>query len=127
MATVRTTSRETGNQREKTIAIQFSNENEQRTSRIRDAMILLAIVMLGTAVGTHAFAAGRMGGGVGFSGGFGTGHVSGGSHSPVFNGGSPPVFNVPVPVFNPSEPHTVPQSPETPVSPASPESVFGNG
>jgi hypothetical protein len=70
MATVRTTSRETGNRREKTIAIQFSNENEQPTSRIRDAMILLAIVMLGTAVGTHAFAAGRMGGGVGFSGGF---------------------------------------------------------
>jgi len=127
MATVRTTSRETGNRREKTIAIQFSNENEQRTSRIRDAMILLAIVMLGTAVGTHAFAAGRMGGGVGFSGGFGNGHVSGGSHSPVFNGHPPPVFNMPAPVFNPSEPYTVPQSPDTAVSPASPGSVFGNG
>jgi hypothetical protein len=127
MGTVRTTSRETGNRREKAIAIRFSNENEQRTSRIRDAMILLAIVMLGTAVGTHAFAAGRMGGGVGFSGGFGNGHVSGGSHSPVFNGGPPPVFNMPAPVFNPSEPYTAPQSPETPVSPASPGSVFGNG
>jgi hypothetical protein len=126
MATVSTTSRETGNRCEKTIAIQFSNENEQQT-RIRDAMILLAIVMLGTAVGTHAFAAGRMGGGVGFSGGFGNGHVSGGFHSPVFNGGPPPVFNMPAPVFNPSESYTVPQSPETPVSPASPGSVFGNG
>jgi hypothetical protein len=33
----------------------------------------------------------------------------------------------PGPTFNPSTPYTVPQLRETPVSPASPGSVFGNG
>jgi hypothetical protein len=33
---------------------------------------------------------------------------------------------LPPPVFNQSNPYTVPQSPERPVSPASPGSVFGD-
>jgi hypothetical protein len=88
-------------------------------------MILLSIVMLGTAMATHAFAAGRMGGmggGLGLGGGFHGGHMS--------NRFQPPVLNeapaMPAPTFNPSESYTLPQSPETTVSPASPGSVFGN-
>jgi hypothetical protein len=42
----------------------------------------------------------------------------------------PPVLDrapsMPPPVFNPSSTYTVPQSPETAVSPASPGSVFGS-
>lgn len=70
------------------------------------------------AVTTQAFAAGG-------SSGLGLSQVGGGFHSPVF--APPPVFNNPAPVFNPSEPYTVPETRETPVSPASPGSVFGNG
>jgi hypothetical protein len=33
----------------------------------------------------------------------------------------------PAPIFNPSIPYTVPQTPEMPVSPASPGSIFGPG
>jgi hypothetical protein len=70
------------------------------------------------AVTTQAFAAGG-------SSVLGLSQVGGGFHSPVF--APPPVFNNPAPVFNPSEPYTVPETRETPVSPASPGSVFGNG
>ena len=93
---------------------------------MRNAMILLSIVMLGTAMATHAFAAGRMGGmggGLGLGGGFHGGHMSHGFQPPVLN--EAPAM--PAPTFNPSESYTLPQSPETPVSPASPGSVFGNG
>jgi hypothetical protein len=43
----------------------------------------------------------------------------------------PPFVNtapatMPPPTFNLSSPYTVPQSPETPVSPSSPGSIFGN-
>jgi hypothetical protein len=121
MTRVNITSRETTNSRGKAIAIQLRDDNLRQTSRMRSAMILLAIVMLGAAMATHAFAAGRMGGGL--STGFGGGRMS--------HGFAPPVFNetptVPSPTFNPSDSYTVPQSPETPVSPASPGSVFGNG
>jgi hypothetical protein len=59
-------------------------------------------------------------------GGFGGGHVGGGFHGihggPYMGG----VISTP-PIFNPSSGYTVPPSPETPVSPASPGSVFGNG
>jgi hypothetical protein len=45
--------------------------------------------------------------------------------------GAPPLLDsapsMPAPNFNPSTPYTVPQSRETPVSPASPGSVFGSG
>jgi hypothetical protein len=106
----------------KAVAIQLSNEDLRQTSRMRNAMILFAIVMLGTAMATHAFAAGRMGGGLGLGGGFHGGHMSHGFQPPVNE--APPM---PAPTFNPSDSYTQPQSPETPVSPASPGSVFGNG
>jgi hypothetical protein len=59
-------------------------------------------------------------------GGIGGGHVGGGFHG--FHGGPymGGVISTP-PVFNPSSGFTVSPSPETPVSPASPGSVFGNG
>jgi hypothetical protein len=70
---------------------------------------------------SHAFAAGEhMGGGLG--GGFRGGHMS--------HDFTPPILEQTphmAPTFNPSDTYTVPQSPEVPVSPASPGSVFGNG
>jgi len=123
MAAVNPTSREIANRRGKAIAIQLCNEDVRQTSRTRNAMILLAIVMLGTAVATHAFAAGRMGGGLGLDSGFRGGHMSHGFQPPILDEAP----TMPAPTFNPSDPYTVPQSPETPVSPASPGSVFGNG
>ena len=123
MAMVNTTSRETANRRGKTVAIQLRNEDLRQTSRMRNAMILLVIVMVGASVATHAFAAGRMGGGLSLDGGFRGGHMSHGFQPPILNEAP----RVPAPTFNPSDPYTVPQSPETPVSPASPGSVFGNG
>jgi hypothetical protein len=122
MAAVNTTSRETADRRGKTVAIQLRNEDVRQTSRMRNAMILLAIVMLGTAIATHAFAAGRMGGGLGLDSGFRGGHMSHGFQPPISNEAP----TMPAPTFNPSDTYTVPQSPETPVSPASPGSVFGN-
>jgi hypothetical protein len=126
MATVNPTSRETANRRGKAVAIQLHNEDLRRTSRMRNATILLAIVMLGMTVATHAFAAGgmggRMGGGMGDGLGLGGGHMSGGFHGSIIDQAP----SMPAPTFNPSDPYTVPQSPETPVSPASPGSVFGN-
>jgi len=121
MAVVNIASRKTANRRGKAVAIQLRNEDLRQTSRTRNAMILLALVMLGTAVATHALAAGRMGGGLGLDSGFRGGHVS---HQPPILDEAP---TMPAPTFNPSDPYTVPQSPETPVSPASPGSVFGNG
>ncbi len=121
MAVVNIASRKTANRRGKAVAVQLRNEDLRQTSRTRNAMILLALVMLGTAVATHALAAGRMGGGLGLDSGFRGGHVS---HQPSILDEAP---TMPAPTFNQSDPYTVPQSPETPVSPASPGSVFGNG
>jgi hypothetical protein len=123
VAIVNPTLGETANRRGKAIAIQLRNEDVRQTRRVRHAMILLAVVMLGTAVATHAFAAGRMGGGLGLDSGFRGGHMSHGFQPPI----SDETPTVPAPTFDPSNPYTVPQSPETPVSPASPGSVFGNG
>lgn len=121
MVTVNTNS--AANQGRKAVAVQLGNENLRQASRTRNAMILLAIVMLGTAMATHASAAGRMGGvGGGLGGGFHGGHMSQGFQPPVLN--EAPAM--PAPTFNPSESYTLPQSPETPISPASPGSVFGN-
>jgi hypothetical protein len=126
MVPVSSTSRKTGIRGREEIAFQLPNESAQQNSRIRNAMILLAIVMVGAATATHAFAAG-MGGGLGLNGGFGGVRAVSGFHTPVFNSAPPPAFNMPAPNFNPSESYTVPESRETPVSPASPGSVFGNG
>ena len=123
MATVNTTSRNTANRRGRAVAIQLRNEDPRQTSSIRSAMILLVIVMLGTAMATHAFATGRMGGGLGLAGGDRGGHMSHGFQPPILE----QTPTMPAPTFNSLDPYTVPQSPETPVSPASPGSVFGNG
>ena len=85
------------------------------------AALTTAIAVLG--LGSQAFDAG---GGLGLDGDFGGGAASG-LHSSAFVSAPPPVFNTPAPVFNPAEPYTIPESRETPVSPASPGSVFGNG
>jgi hypothetical protein len=119
MAAVNITSRETASRH--AVAIQLRNEGSGQTSHMRNAMILLAIVMLGTVVATHSFAVGRMGGGL--DGGFRGAHMSHGFQPPILNEAP----TMPSPTFNPSDPYTVPQSSETPVSPASPGSVFGNG
>jgi hypothetical protein len=119
MTRVNTASKEKA-RRAGAIAIGFDQDTEQRTFRIRKAMLLAAIVMLGTAMASHAFAAGHMGGGIG--GGFGGGHMSHGFTPPIVE--SP---TMPAPTFNPSDSYTLPQSPEAPVSPASPGSIFGNG
>jgi hypothetical protein len=115
------TSKETA-RRARATAIEVNQGVEQQTFRTRKVMVLLAIVMLGTAMATHAFAAGRMGGGLGLGGGFHGGHMSHGFQPPVLD--EAPAM--PAPTFNPSESYTLPQWSETPVSPASPGSVFGN-
>jgi hypothetical protein len=98
-------------------AIEFRQSDKQAASRVRHAILLTATVMLGATMATHAFAAGRMGGG-----GFHTAHMSRSFSAPMVD----EPLSTPSPQFNPSEPYTVPQSPELPVSPASPGSVFGN-
>jgi hypothetical protein len=91
--------------------------NIKRKSVARNTMTLLAAITLSAAVATDALAAERDVG----SGGHGVGHIAGG-----FRGPSPDRIPSMPPVFNPSSPYTVPQSRETPVSPASPGSIFGN-
>jgi hypothetical protein len=88
-------------------------QNIKRKSVTRNIMALLAAMALSAAMATDALAAGHG------AGGHRGGHVTGG-----FSG----LDRVPStpPVFNPSSPYTVPQSHETPVSPASPGSIFGN-
>jgi hypothetical protein len=82
--------------------------------------VVAAAALLVGAVATDALAAGH--GGVG-GGGFGGGHMGGRFRGPLLES----VPSMPPPVFNPSSPYIVPASPETPVSPTSPGSVFGNG
>jgi len=95
-------------------------QNIKQRSIARNAMIILAAITLGTAAATDALAAGHGGRG---GGGFRNGHMVRGFRGPLLNS----VPSMPPPVFNPSSPYTVPQSGETPVSPASPGSIFGNG
>jgi hypothetical protein len=83
------------------------------THQTRGAIIVLAAMALSTAMATDALAAGHGGGG----------HMGGRFRGPIVES----VPAMPAPVFNPSTPYTVPQGRETPVSPASPGSVFGNG
>ena len=77
----------------------------------RNLVVLAAAALLAGMVGTDALAAGH--------GGFTGSHVGGRFGAPLI--GSAPMTS---PIYNPSTPHTVTQSPEVPVSPASPGSVF---
>jgi len=74
-------------------------------------IVLTVAASLAGMVATDALAAGH--------GGFGGGHISG-------RFGGPLVGSVPMtpPIYNPSTPYTVTPSPEVPVSPASPGSLF---
>ena len=76
----------------------------------RTLVVLAFAALLAGMVATDALAAGHSG--------FGGGHI-GGRFGPLT--GSAPM---PSPIYNPSTPYTVTQPPETPVSPASPGSVF---
>jgi hypothetical protein len=119
MTTHNASSKETA-KRARAIAMELNQGVEQRTFRMRNAMILLALTMFASAMSTHAFAAGR---GFGGGGGFHGGHMRSGFHGSIID----TVPSMPAPKFNRSDPYTVHQSPETPVSPASPGSIFGNG
>jgi hypothetical protein len=81
----------------------------------RNLVALAAAALLAGAVATNALAAGH--------GEFGGGHLGG--HVGMRFGelliGSAPMTS---PIYNPSTPYTVPQSPEVGVSPASPGSLF---
>jgi len=98
-------------------------------SKKSNVMVATAIAVLTTAIAVlglsaQAFAAG---GGLGLNGEFGGVRAASGFHSSAFVSAPPPVFNTPAPVFNPSESYTLPETRETPVSPASRGSAFGNG
>jgi hypothetical protein len=80
-------------------------------------LLLLAGIVLGTVVAKGALAAER--GPVPAGAGLQSNHI--GSFDRLLRGPA-----LPPPVFNQSSPYTVPQSPERPVSPASPGSVFGD-
>ena len=74
----------------------------------RDLVGLTVAALLAGTVATSALAAGHAGG-----------HMGG-------RFGEPLIGNAPMtsPIYNPSTPYTVPQSPEVGVSPASPGSLF---
>jgi hypothetical protein len=84
----------------------------------RNTMMLLTAIAIAGAAATGASASGPGGGGAG------AGESRGGGFGGPFLDSAPVM---PPPTFNPSTPYTVPQPRETPVSPASPGSVFGNG
>src|SRR6516164_2413733 len=84
MARLNAASKETA-RRARAIAIEFNQGVEQKTFRMRKMMLLLAIIILGTAMATHAFAAGRMGGRLDLGGGFRGGHMSHGSALPILD------------------------------------------
>jgi hypothetical protein len=83
-------------------------------------VLLLAGIVLGTVVAKGALTAERGLTNVPAGAGFQSNHM-GGFDRPLDRA---PVL--PPPVINQSNPYTVPQSPERPVSPASPGSVFGD-
>jgi hypothetical protein len=94
-------------------SMRFLPQVKRRTT-IRNIVIVLAAIMIGTAAASNALAAGR-------SQARGAGHTRGMYGGPIT---SPPPSMTPN--FNPSYRYVVPQGPETPVSPASPGSVFGD-
>jgi hypothetical protein len=77
----------------------------------RNLVVLAAAALLAGTVATDALAAGH--------GGYGGGHIGGRFGEPFI--GSTPMTS---PIYNPSSPYTVTQSPEVGVSPASPGSLF---
>ena len=83
-------------------------------------LLLLVGVVLGTMAARGALAADRGANSVPAGAGLQSNHL-GGFDRPVDRG---PVMQPPV--FNQSNPYTMPQSPERPISPASPGSVFGD-
>jgi hypothetical protein len=98
----------------------------KRQSITRNAMILLTAMTLSITMATDALAAGPGGGGAG--GGHGGGRGGGGHMGDGFSGSFldrvPPMSP---PIFNQASPSIVAPLHETPVSPASPGSIFGNG
>jgi hypothetical protein len=81
-------------------------------TQMKRTLVALAVAALLTGmVATDALAAGH--------GGFGSSHMGGRFGEPLI--GSAPMTS---PIYNPSTPYTVTQSPEVPVSPASPGSLF---
>ncbi|HEY1979882.1 MAG TPA: hypothetical protein VGH13_07330 [Xanthobacteraceae bacterium] len=95
--------------------------NTKRNYVARGTMILFAALTLSAAVATDALAAGHGGGRIG-GGAHGGGHMGRGFRGPLVDS----IPAAPGPTFNPSTPYTVPQAGETPVSPGSPGSVFGD-
>lgn len=91
----------------------------KQRSIANNAMTLIAAMTLSITLATSSRAA-ELGGAD--RAGVGGGRAGGEFVGPLPN--SAP--SLPPPVFNPSSPYIVPSSPETPVSPASPGSVFGN-
>jgi hypothetical protein len=83
-------------------------------------LLLLAGIMFGAVVAKGALAAERGAASVPAGAGLQTNHI-GGLDRPLDRGPA-----MPPPVFNQSNPYSVPQSPERPVSPGSPGSVFGD-
>jgi hypothetical protein len=78
----------------------------------RNLVSLAVMALLAGTVATNALAAGQGGGHMG-------GHMGGRFGEPLI--GSAPMTS---PIYNPSTPHTVTQSAEVHVSPASPGSLF---
>jgi hypothetical protein len=87
-----------------------------KTQMQRKILAIAAAVLIGMAA-TSGAALAR---GVGDHGGFGGPDMGGGFHGGPYMGGE---ISTP-PSFNPSSGYTVPTSPEAPVLPASPGSVF---
>jgi hypothetical protein len=81
----------------------------------RNLVAFAVAALLAGTVATNALAAGHGG----FGGGHAGGHMGGRFGAPLI--GSAPMTS---PIYNPSTPYTVPQSPEVGVSPASPGSLF---
>jgi hypothetical protein len=92
----------------------------KQTPVARTAMILAAAISLSAASATTTLAAVRSSAHGSHLGGHAGRHVH--ARRPIMDYAPTPQ----APVFNLSTPYTVPQSPEVPVSPASPGSVFGN-
>jgi hypothetical protein len=97
-----------------------STEKNMNKVKATKAQITLALIVLGTVVAKDALAAEPGISGVSPGAGLQSNHT-GGFDRPLDRGPA-----MPPPVFNQSNPYTVPQSPERPVSPASSGSVFGN-
>jgi hypothetical protein len=85
-------------------------------------VLLLVAIVLATVAVKGALAAEPGSTNVPGSGGFQSNHVNGGFGGSTFYRAPA----MPPPVFNQSNPYTMPQSPERPVSPASPGSIFGD-